>query len=110
MTENKKITENKPDVPYIVYEGDMARSERHIKRVWIALIVVTVSFLISNLAWIWFINQYDFESYEVTAEGDGHANYIGQDGDIYNGSESISAAAQKEKSSNSQRNSDSKTP
>lgn len=49
MNENKKITENKLDVPYIVYEGDMARSERHIKRVWIALIVVTVSFLVSNL-------------------------------------------------------------
>lgn len=107
---DKKITENKPDVPYIVYEGDMARSERHIKRLWIALIVVTVSFLISNLAWIWWINQYVFESYEVTAEGDGHANYIGQDGDIYNGSESISAATQKEKSSNSKRNSDSKAP
>lgn len=31
MDENKKITENKPDVPYIVYEGEMTRAERYIK-------------------------------------------------------------------------------
>lgn len=106
MNEDMKIIENKPDVPYIVYEGDMARAERHIKRAWIALIVLAICFLVSNLAWIWFFNQYDFESYEVMAEGDGPANYIGQDGDIYNGSESFSAAAQKEGTLDSQRSSD----
>lgn len=28
MNEEQKITENKPDIPYIVFEGEMARSER----------------------------------------------------------------------------------
>ena len=79
-------TENKiKDVPYIVFEGELARAERHIKRLWVALIIAIVAVLISNLVWIWYINQYDFESYEVSAQGSGIANYIGQDGDIYNG-------------------------
>jgi hypothetical protein len=29
--------------------------------------------------------QYDYEGYEITADGDSNANYIGQDGNIYNG-------------------------
>jgi hypothetical protein len=104
MNENAKITENKPDVPYIVFEGEMARAERYIKRLWIALIIAIICVLASNVAWLLYISQYDFESYEVVAEGDGHANYIGQDGDIYNG-ESISETAQKEKSLDRQRQS-----
>lgn len=79
-TENKKI-----DVPYIVFEGELARAERQTKRLWIALIVAILIIFASNIAWIWYINQYDFESYEVSAQGSGIANYIGQDGDIYNG-------------------------
>lgn len=79
-TENKKI-----DVPYIVFEGELARAERQAKRLWIALIVAILIIFASNIAWIWYINQYDFESYEVSAQGSGIANYIGQDGDIYNG-------------------------
>lgn len=78
------------DVQYIVFEGELARAERHAKRLWIALIVAVIALLACNCIWIWYINQYDFESYEVTAQGDGHANFIGNDGDIYNGSESQS--------------------
>lgn len=75
------------DVPYIVFEGELARAERHIKRLWIALIVAIVALLACNCVWIWYINQYDFESYEVVAQGEGNANFIGNDGDIYNGFE-----------------------
>lgn len=107
MNENKKVTENKPDVPYIVFEGEMARADRHNKRLFIVSIIAIICFLVSNLVWIWFFNQYDFESYEIVAEGDGHANYIGQDGDINNyGSESIGETAQEEKSLDSQGQSD----
>lgn len=77
--------ENIKDVPYLVHEGIMVRMERQIKRLWIALIVAIASLLIAILAFLWYLNLYDFESYEVSADGDGHANYIGQDGDIYNG-------------------------
>lgn len=31
------------------------------------------------------MSQYDFESYELTTDNGGNANFIGNDGDIYNG-------------------------
>ena len=49
---DKKITENKPDVPYIVFEGEMARAERYIKRLWTALIVAIASLAIAVIAFI----------------------------------------------------------
>jgi biotin transporter BioY len=73
------------NVPYIVYEAEMTRSERQIKRLWIALIIAITLIFASNVVWLMYINQYDFESYDLSTEDGGNANYIGQDGDIYNG-------------------------
>ena len=74
-------------VPYIVHESSMARMERQVKRGWIALIVAVCLLFASNAAWLYAWMQYDYESYKITADGDSNANYIGQDGNIYNGSE-----------------------
>lgn len=41
-------------------------------------------FFSTNAFWIFYISQYNFESYEISTDGGGNANYIGQDGDIYN--------------------------
>ena len=81
-------------VPYIVHESSMARMERQIKRGWIALIVAVCLLFASNAAWLWAWMQYDYESYEITADGDSNANYIGQDGNIYNGSEDFGTEAE----------------
>lgn len=100
--EKKKSLE---PVPYIVHESAMARQERTIKRLWIALIVcsvllaacVGVCYILHkncldkiesiNNKWIDYISQYDFEDYtvDVSTDGGGDANYIGENGDIYNG-------------------------
>ena len=54
----------------------------------IAIVIVCICLLFaSNAAWLYAWMQYDYESYEITADGDSNANYIGQDGNIYNGSE-----------------------
>lgn len=74
------------NVPYIVHESSVARMERQIKRLWIAIIVAVCMLFASNAAWLFCWMQYDYESYEITADGDSNANYIGQDGNIYNGS------------------------
>ena len=78
-------------VPYIVHESSMARMERQVKRGWIALIVAVCLLFASNAAWLYCWTQYDYESYsyEVSADGDSDANFIGQDGNIYNGSENF---------------------
>lgn len=73
------------NVPYVVHEATVARQERQIKRMWIALIVAVSLIFVSNAIWLYAWMQYDYESYEITADGDSNANYIGQDGNIYNG-------------------------
>lgn len=79
--------EEQMTVPYIVHESAMARSERHIKRLVIALIVSVVMIVASNLAWLYVWNSYEYvgESESVSVNGDGTANYVGNDGDITNG-------------------------
>ena len=74
-----------PPVTFAAHESALARQERQIKRMWIALIVAVALIFASNAIWLYAWMQYDYESYEITAEGDSNANYIGQDGNIYNG-------------------------
>ena len=81
----KKVQSEPENVPYIVHESSMARMERQIKRLWIALIISIAMLFTSSAIFIWAWMQYDYESYEITADGDSNANYIGQDGNIYNG-------------------------
>lgn len=78
---------NRTQVDYIVFEGEMARSERQIKRLWIALIISIIAIIATNLAWLHYISQYDFEDYDYTlsTRGGGNASFIGGDGDITNG-------------------------
>lgn len=74
-------------VPYIVFEGEMARHERTIKRL-VSLLILTIALLfISNVAWLYFFNSFDIISDEITVDGTqaGNANFIGQDGVINNG-------------------------
>jgi hypothetical protein len=65
------------DVPYIVHEGDMARMERTIKRLWITNIILILLFVGSNVAWLMYESQFEETSTttnEVTQEldsGDG---------------------------------------
>ena len=108
MPDCKTCKENRvADVPYIAHESAMARQERTIKRLWVALIIcavllaacVGVCFMLNkncldkiesiNNEWIDYISQYDFENYavDVSTDGGGDANYIGSNGDIYNGTD-----------------------
>ena len=70
-------------VPYIVHEASMARNERTIKRlVWAVIIAVALIFL-SNCAWLYVWQLYDYSSEEIQVDAqDGIANYIGNDGRI----------------------------
>lgn len=76
-------------VPYIMHESEMARSERMIKRLFIALIISILFVFASSAAWLYVFNQYEFVSDETSVDmetGDyGNANFIGRDGDIHNG-------------------------
>ena len=71
-------------VPYLVHEGVLARMERTIKRLWVLCIVLIVLFVGTNAGWLYYESQW--EDVIVTQENaDGYNNYVGNDGDIYNG-------------------------
>jgi uncharacterized paraquat-inducible protein A len=87
-TKNDTVIENQNvSVPYVVHEATVARQERQIKRMWIALIVAIALMFFTNMMWVGVFSSYDYSSEEiiVDAEDNGNANYIGQDGNIYNG-------------------------
>ena len=86
--EEKSVTEvYKDPVPYIVYEGTMARFERTIKRLIIVIGIAVALIFASNMAWLWVFNSYDVVAEEVSLDGKdgGNANYIGASGVINNG-------------------------
>ena len=62
----------------------VARLERVIKRLWVLALVLIVLLAASNAAWIWWESQ--FEEVRIEQENEsGYNNFIGNDGDIYNG-------------------------
>lgn len=86
----KTCKENRATVPYIVHEAAEARHERTVKRL-IALIALLVLLLVgSNVTWLVYESQFEqvaeTETYSVDMDtDDGNTNYIGGDGEIYNG-------------------------
>ena len=72
------------NVHYFVRESSMARMERQIKRLWIAVIVAVCLLFASNAGWLLACTSYDYSSYEAITDNGGDANIIGNDGDIYN--------------------------
>lgn len=83
--EKKKAAE---PVPYIVHEGAMARQERTIKRLWIALIVSICLWAATVGGVLYYESQFVDESWtfesttddggNAIANGDGEVNYYGE--------------------------------
>lgn len=96
MSDCQHCTDKQRDlqpVPYIAHESALARIERSMRRLITALIVVAVLWFATIGIFVLYLSQYDFEDYmvELSTDGGGNANYIGQDGDIFNGTSSSTA-------------------
>ena len=78
-------------VPYIVHESSMARMERQVKRLWIALIVCIALIFASNAGWLIYESQYETVEYSYDYQQDGQGtNIIGNGNDVNNGAETES--------------------
>ena len=85
--EEDKITKQMPDaVPYIVYEGAMARNERMLKRLLISIVISVLLLFASNATWLYVWSQYDTINYDQDGEG---LNNIctGVQGNVSNGAD-----------------------
>lgn len=85
----KRSEVNTPEnVPYIVHEAAMARNERNVKRLVVALIVAVVLAFATNVGWLIYESQFETldYSYDYTQDGQG-TNIIGNGNDVDNGAE-----------------------
>ena len=89
-TENENVT-----VPYVVHEATVARQERQIKRLWIALIVAISMLFASFALFVWYESQFETITYKQDGEGINNVNY-GEQGDLNNGAESENQAEEEE--------------
>lgn len=75
-------------VPFLAHESTTARFERTIKRLILALVLVLLLWFATIGMFVWYLNQYDFESYSYQQDGEG-LNIIGdRNGVDYNVAES----------------------
>lgn len=86
MNEKEKIADS---VSYITFEGEMARMERIIVRLWITVIALTVALIVGVISFFWYESQFETISYQQDGTGLNNIN-TGSQGDVY-GSESESA-------------------
>lgn len=87
----KKSDDNqKPDkISWYEHQEDMARQERHIRRLCIALIVAIALVFASNALWLWAWTSYDYTSEEYTYQQDGEeVNIVGNSNEVQNGAKS----------------------
>ena len=81
---------NEVSVPYIIHESEMARQERHAKRLIVVLIITLIMLFGSNMAWLYVWNQYEYvdETQTIEAIQDGKGvNIVGGE-DVTYGPES----------------------
>lgn len=57
-------------------EAALAMAERTIRRMFILLLVVVIMWGLSMGAFIWYLNLYDYEAYEITQDSNG-VNFVG---------------------------------
>lgn len=89
---------NEP-IPYFVFERTIARFERTVRRLIIALCIAIALIFASNIAWLWVFNSYEIVTQDVTVDSNegGDANYIGANGTINNGTGNSKDNGQEEK-------------
>ena len=80
--------DEKTQIPYIVYETEMTRSERNFKRLWVVVIILISLLVTTNLCWLAYESQFEtVESTEINAEQDSSGVNIVGAGDVDYGAE-----------------------
>lgn len=73
--------ENKT-IPYYAHESEVARQERHIRRLWILCIIIFVALIGTNAGWIWYESQWEDQVITQDVDTGIGAAYVTGVGDI----------------------------
>lgn len=57
--------------------------KKQLRALWVIIFLLLAALVGTNMAWLYVFQSYDYVT--VDSSGDAPANYIGNDGDIYNG-------------------------
>lgn len=57
--------------------------KKQLRALWFIIFLLLAALVGTNMAWLYVFQSYDYVT--VDSSGDAPANYIGNDGDIYNG-------------------------
>lgn len=83
------MAEKEPvSVPFIVYESATEKADRQQLRLVVVICILIALLFLTNAFWIVAWNSYDYVddySFEVDTGDNGDVNYIGNNGDINNG-------------------------
>ena len=95
MENNTNNKETPVSVPYVVYRDAIDDNRWVVKKLVLALIIAIALMFISNMAWLYAWNQYEYSSETITttvdSDGEGIANYTGGDGGVNTYGESFSS-------------------
>lgn len=76
------------NIPYIAYEATMSRFERINRRLWIAVILLIILLVGSNIAWLIYESQFErYEETTIDATQDGKGINIIGGGNVTYGAE-----------------------
>ena len=75
---------NAAPVPFVVHENMRAQMDTHARRLVRVIVLLVLLLAASNGAWLWHEFRYETVRIEQTNDN-GINNYIGNDGDIFNG-------------------------
>lgn len=64
-------------IPYYIHEGEMARQERHIRRLWILCIIMFIALIGTNAGWIYYESQYQDVVITETKQDGAGINIVG---------------------------------
>lgn len=70
----KSAEKHMESIPYAAHESIMARMERSIKRIVIALVIAIIAVFASNAIWLYAWCQYDYVSEEVVIDSQDGGN------------------------------------
>ena len=66
-------------VPFIAFEAECARHDRAVKRLVLVIVIIVALLVVSNLAWLYCWNQYDYITEDIGNDGDiNYGNYTSE--------------------------------
>lgn len=103
-TPSEKTIAEQPMIPYIAYESALARNERTAKRLIVSLIICILLLVISNLAWLYALSNFEYvdEATTTTVTQDGKGQ------NVYGDNNRVNDGAKNNSSDKTQKNAEEK--